>query len=37
MNLKNEFLKVDKCFSPRIIREVNDQFIKVAKIKGQEI
>lgn len=37
MNLKNEFLKVDKYFSPRIIGEVNDQFIKVAKIKGQEI
>lgn len=37
MNLKNEFLKVDKYFSPRIIGEVNDQFIKAAKIKGQEI
>ncbi|WP_445457330.1 cupin domain-containing protein [Flavobacterium sp. HNIBRBA15423] len=37
MNLKNELLNVDKYFSPRIIGEVNDQYIKVAKIKGQEI
>jgi quercetin dioxygenase-like cupin family protein len=37
MNLKNEFLKVDQYFSPRIIGEVNDQFIKIAKIKGQEV
>src|SRR6478752_9625118 len=37
MNLRSEFAKVEKYFSPRIIGEVNDQFIKVAKIKGQEI
>ncbi len=37
MNLKNEYLKVDKYFSPKIIGEVNDQFIKVVKIKGQEV
>ena len=37
MNLKSQFGKVEKYFSPRIIGEVNDQFIKVAKIKGQEI
>lgn len=37
MNLKNEFSNVDKYFSPRIIGEVNDQYIKVAKIKGEEI
>ncbi len=37
MNLKDAFLAVKKYFSPRIIGEVNDQYIKVAKIKGQEI
>lgn len=37
MNLKSQFDKVEKYFSPRIIGEVNDQFLKVAKIKGQEI
>ncbi len=37
MNLINEFAKVEKYFSPRIIGEVNDQYIKVAKIKGQDI
>lgn len=37
MNLKDTLLNVDKYFSPKIIGEVNDQFIKVAKIKGQEI
>ena len=37
MNLEKELLNVDKYFSPRIIGEVNDQYIKVAKIKGQEV
>jgi len=37
MNLEKELLSVDKYFSPRIIGEVNDQYIKVAKIKGQEV
>lgn len=37
MNLKHEFLNVDKYFSPKIIGEVNDQYIKVAKIKGQDV
>lgn len=37
MNIKEALLKVDQYFSPRIIGEVNDQYIKVAKIKGQEI
>jgi quercetin dioxygenase-like cupin family protein len=37
MNLKKELVSVDKYFSPRIIGEVNDQYIKVAKIKGQEV
>jgi quercetin dioxygenase-like cupin family protein len=37
MNLRSEFANVEKYFSPRVIGEVNDQYIKVAKIKGQEI
>ncbi|MEO7991522.1 MAG: cupin domain-containing protein [Chryseolinea sp.] len=37
MNLKEAFENVDKYFSPRVIGEVNDQYIKVAKIKGQDI
>jgi len=36
MNLKDKFSNVDHYFSPKIIDEVNDQYIKVAKIKGQE-
>jgi quercetin dioxygenase-like cupin family protein len=37
MNLKETFLQVEKYFWPRIIGEVNDQYIKVVKIKGQEV
>ncbi|MFZ1529400.1 MAG: cupin domain-containing protein [Ferruginibacter sp.] len=37
MNLEKELLCVDKYFSPRIIGEVNDLYIKVAKIKGQKV
>lgn len=37
MNLKDAFLGLEKYFSPRIIGEVNDQYIKVVKIKGQEV
>lgn len=37
MNLKDAFLSLDDYFSPRIIGEVNDQYIKVVKIKGQEV
>jgi quercetin dioxygenase-like cupin family protein len=37
MNLKNAFLSLGDYFSPRIIGEVNDQYIKVVKIKGQEV
>ena len=37
MNLKDAFLSLEKYFSPRIIGEVNDQYIKVVKIKGQEV
>ena len=37
MNLKDAFLDLEKYFSPKIIGEVNDQYIKVVKIKGQEV
>lgn len=37
MNLKDAFLGLDNYYSPRIIGEVNDQYIKVVKIKGQEV
>jgi quercetin dioxygenase-like cupin family protein len=37
MNLKKAFLSLEKYFSPKIIGEVNDQYIKVVKIKGQEV
>ena len=37
MNLKDVFTEIENYFSPRIICEVNDHYIKVAKIKGQEI
>jgi mannose-6-phosphate isomerase-like protein (cupin superfamily) len=37
MNLSDAFLEVKKYFWPRIIGEVNDHYIKIAKIKGQEI
>jgi quercetin dioxygenase-like cupin family protein len=37
MNIKDKCSSVGQYFSPRIIEEVNDQYIKVAKIKGQEV
>lgn len=37
MNLKDAFLGLDNYFSPKVIGEVNDQYIKVVKIKGQEV
>ncbi|NOS91203.1 MAG: cupin domain-containing protein [Cyclobacteriaceae bacterium] len=37
MNLKESFSQVEKYFWPRIIGEVNDQYIKVVKIKGQDV
>jgi quercetin dioxygenase-like cupin family protein len=37
MNLKDAFLSLDNYFSPKIIGEVNDQYIKVVKIKGQQV
>lgn len=37
MNLKKSFDAIEKYFSPKIIAEVNDQYIKVVKIKGSEV
>lgn len=37
MNLKDAYIGLEAYFSPRIIGEVNDQYIKIAKIKGQEV
>lgn len=37
MNLNEAFLGLKNYYSPKIIGEVNDQYIKVVKIKGQEV
>jgi quercetin dioxygenase-like cupin family protein len=37
VNLRSACADVMQYFSPRIIDEVNDQYIKIAKIKGQEV
>ena len=37
MNLKNHFSEVTAYFSPKVIGEVNDVYVKVAKIKGDEV
>jgi quercetin dioxygenase-like cupin family protein len=37
MNVNDAFLSLSNYFSPKIIGEVNDQYIKVVKIKGQEV
>ncbi len=37
MNLKEKFQDVTDYFSPKIIGEVNDVYVKVARIKGDEI
>lgn len=37
LNLLQESIKVSNYFSPKIISEVNDQYIKIAKIKGEDI
>ena len=34
VNLLNELERVDEYWSPRIVGAVNDQYIKVAKVKG---
>ena len=37
MNIKDHFSKINAYFSPRVIGEVNDVYVKVAKIKGDDI
>jgi quercetin dioxygenase-like cupin family protein len=37
MNLKDELVTVTNYFSPKIVGEVNDQYVKIAKIKGQDL
>ena len=37
MNLKEKFNSVSAYFSPKVIGEVNDVFVKVAKIKGEDV
>lgn len=37
MNLREQLKDVKDHFSPRIITEVNDQYVKIVKIKGQEV
>jgi len=36
-NLEKLFLRVHGYFSPKIIGEVNDVFIKIAKVKGHDV
>lgn len=37
VNLNEVSRHISNYFSPKVVGEVNDQFIKVAKIKGQDI
>ncbi|WP_430409388.1 cupin domain-containing protein [Kordia sp.] len=37
MNIKNTFKGIKEYFSPKIIGEVNDVFVKLVKIKGDKI
>lgn len=37
MNLIEQLKDVKDYFSPKIVTEVNDQYVKIAKIKGQEV
>lgn len=37
INLKEAFQEVEKYFSPKIVGEVNDVYVKLAKIKGEEV
>ena len=37
MNLKNQLDNVQDYFSPKVIGEVNDVYVKVAKIKGDKV
>ena len=37
LNLKKQFAQLQSYFSPRIIGEVNDVFVKVTKVKGDDV
>ena len=37
MNLKKQLEDVKDYFTPKIVAEVNDQYVKIAKIKGQDV
>lgn len=37
MNLIEQLKDVKDYFTPKIVTEVNDQYVKVAKIKGEEV
>lgn len=37
MNLIELFLAVKNHFSPKIVEEVNDQYIKIVKINGEKV
>lgn len=37
INLKHHLSNVNEYFSPKVIEEVNDAYIKVAKIKGEKV
>ncbi|WP_158976234.1 cupin domain-containing protein [Cellulophaga sp. L1A9] len=37
MNIKEQLKGVEDFFSPKIVAEVNDQYVKIAKIKGEDI
>ena len=35
MNLEQQFARVTELWSPRVIGQVNDQYVKIAKLKGE--
>ena len=37
MNVKDKFEHITDYFSPKIIGEVNDMYVKIAKIKGDKL
>lgn len=37
MNILEKFKQINEYFAPKVVGEVNDVFIKIAKIKGDEI
>lgn len=37
MNIPEKFNEIKKYFSPKVVGEVNDVYVKIAKIKGDEV